>query len=339
MSQHINKHTSVISLSQLLKRIGLDQRQLKELLRQCDLSREALEDPNTALSLNQEFTLIRKLIEQTKDPLVGLIAGSCYRLNTFGPLGLAVTSAATFRDAVELFIEYLDLTYTLFDFSFNTSGPKAYIEFSEVELLGDLYEYYRDRDLAFVITAMRDVVPGVYAAISKRLELSGPEPGNLSEYESFFDCPVSFDHPHNRFWFDARALVIELPQANELNLKLLKAQCEEQRIELSKAKNFSEIIIKKIKELADNCIPTMEDIANSLNLNPRAIRRKLKNEDNNFQQLLNEFLASKALALLENSKLSIEDIGDQLGYSEPAAFIHAFKRWTGKTPLQFRQWH
>jgi AraC-like DNA-binding protein len=35
--------------------------------------------------------------------------------------------------------------------------------------------------------------------------------------------------------------------------------------------------------------------------------------------------------------LTIEDIADSLGFSEAANFRHAFHRWTGRTPQEFRR--
>jgi AraC-like DNA-binding protein len=39
---------------------------------------------------------------------------------------------------------------------------------------------------------------------------------------------------------------------------------------------------------------------------------------------------------LGNPELTIEEVAIQAGYSEPAAFIRAFKAWTGFTPAKFR---
>jgi AraC-like DNA-binding protein len=40
---------------------------------------------------------------------------------------------------------------------------------------------------------------------------------------------------------------------------------------------------------------------------------------------------------LATSKLSIEEIAAMLGYSSPGNFTHAFKRWHGSPPRQYRQ--
>lgn len=339
MGQLLNRQTSIVGLSQLLRSLNLKDTTLDSLLTKCGLSTATMADPQSELSLSQEFQLIRLLIKEVNDPLLGLKAGQCYRLNAFGPLGLAATSANNFHSAITLFVKYIDLTYTLFNVTFTTEGKWAYLEFSENEPLGDLLPYYRDRDLSFCVTAIRDVNPEAYGSINKRIELNCPPPENADAYEAFFQCPVRFNQKHNRTVFEVSALDMTLPQANDLNLKLLEAKCKKRLDQLDKISGFKGQVVAEIVAQSDQRIPTLEEIAGHLSTTSRTVRRKLESEGSSFQQLLNYHLQQKASHLLENSQLSIEMIGHQIGYSEPAAFIHAFKRWTGKTPHQYRQSH
>ena len=52
--------------------------------------------------------------------------------------------------------------------------------------------------------------------------------------------------------------------------------------------------------------------------------------------LLNDTQQQLALQYICDSQRSIGEITYLLGYSEPASFTRAFRRWTGKSPLQFR---
>ncbi|MEZ5504636.1 MAG: helix-turn-helix transcriptional regulator [Gammaproteobacteria bacterium] len=44
----------------------------------------------------------------------------------------------------------------------------------------------------------------------------------------------------------------------------------------------------------------------------------------------------QARRLLENPAIPIDSIAERLGFSEASAFHRAFKRWTGKTPSEYR---
>ena len=54
-----------------------------------------------------------------------------------------------------------------------------------------------------------------------------------------------------------------------------------------------------------------------------------------YKEIREQLIKHKALRLIEYKEYSIEVIAELLGYSEPAAFNHAFKRWFGYSPRQY----
>jgi len=56
-----------------------------------------------------------------------------------------------------------------------------------------------------------------------------------------------------------------------------------------------------------------------------------------YQEVLETMRQEAAGKYLSDSKLSIGEVAYLLGYSEPATFHRAFKRWSGITPQEFRR--
>jgi len=83
--------------------------------------------------------------------------------------------------------------------------------------------------------------------------------------------------------------------------------------------------------------PSLEIIANKLAISPRQLQNKLKEDGCVFQALLDKVRKETALKYLNESQTSICDIAFLLGYSEQSAFNHAFKRWTGGQPGEYRR--
>lgn len=83
-------------------------------------------------------------------------------------------------------------------------------------------------------------------------------------------------------------------------------------------------------------LPSLDEIAASLNMSVPTLQRRLKAEGDTFQQIKDRFRESRARSLL-GTAMSIEQIADQLGYSDASNFSKAFKSWTGLTPSQYRQ--
>lgn len=79
----------------------------------------------------------------------------------------------------------------------------------------------------------------------------------------------------------------------------------------------------------------LEGVAAQLNLTPRSLQRRLKQENTTFLEILNHIQFERAKLLLGSSNMNISEISDWLGYAEPSVFRRAFKRWTGQSPRDF----
>jgi AraC-like DNA-binding protein len=80
----------------------------------------------------------------------------------------------------------------------------------------------------------------------------------------------------------------------------------------------------------------MSSIARQLGMSERTLHRRLAEDGVSYQDLLEEVRKAAAGRYLDESTLAIGEIAYLLGYSEPAAFHRAFKRWYATTPEHFR---
>ena len=69
----------------------------------------------------------------------------------------------------------------------------------------------------------------------------------------------------------------------------------------------------------------------------RTLQRRLASEGVSYQQLLDETRKEAAVRYISEPTLAICEVAYLVGYSEPAPFHRAFKRWYGMTPEAFRQ--
>ena len=78
-------------------------------------------------------------------------------------------------------------------------------------------------------------------------------------------------------------------------------------------------------------MPSMGQVARELAVAERTLHRQLAAEHTSFRALVDEVRETLAVELLGNN-LTVEEVARRLGYSETAAFTHAFKRWRGHPP-------
>ena len=72
-------------------------------------------------------------------------------------------------------------------------------------------------------------------------------------------------------------------------------------------------------------------------MSPRTLKRKLADHNTTFSTIRDEMRRQRALLLLDNRGLSIGEIAQKLGYSELPNFTRAFRKWTGVTPIAYRE--
>ena len=80
----------------------------------------------------------------------------------------------------------------------------------------------------------------------------------------------------------------------------------------------------------------IEHVARVLAVSPRSLQRRLKERGVTYQELLDACRRESAERHLSERRYGIGEVAYLLGFSEPAAFHRAFKRWTGLTPREFR---
>ena len=82
--------------------------------------------------------------------------------------------------------------------------------------------------------------------------------------------------------------------------------------------------------------PELAVIARRLGVSARVLRARLAQAGTSFNQVLADYRAHLAKRLLAKTDEPIVDVVYLTGFSEPSTFYRAFKRWTGKTPVEYR---
>lgn len=121
----------------------------------------------------------------------------------------------------------------------------------------------------------------------------------------------------------------EFPNANPVTLKILEASLQQQLSTVSE--DWSEKLSCALKRLLADQRTSIEDAADALNCSVRTLQRKLTAENTSFKQMLDETRCELALFYLGTAGFSPKETSFLLGFSEPATFYRAFRRWTGIT--------
>ncbi|PLW69244.1 AraC family transcriptional regulator [Pseudohalioglobus lutimaris] len=300
-------------------------------LRQRDLENSK----DIPFTLEQEFRFHRNLLALTDNPMLGLLLGREYQLESYGLLGYAFMSAPTLRQAMIVIRNYGPLTFTLFDVSFLVESGRGKLRFSpDIAIPPDLLTYYVDRDLTAAVSGGHNAVRQPLQPIQIQLMHSGDHQREL--YERHFSCPVTFSAPASELQIDAAVLDETLPMGDSETSAMCQQQC---RLLLARMRAGS-TYVDKVRQLIvarPGYFPDIDYVAEKLNMTSRTLRRKLCREGSCYQDILAEVRYQLAQEYLATSTLPLEEISILLGYSAPGNFSNAFKRWHGSSPRDFRR--
>jgi AraC-like DNA-binding protein len=82
---------------------------------------------------------------------------------------------------------------------------------------------------------------------------------------------------------------------------------------------------------------SVDRIAGKLGFSRQTLFRRLRAEGVTFERVLDELRHTLALHYLQGQRVSVNETAYLVGFSDPAAFSRAFKRWTGSRPHSMRR--
>jgi AraC-like DNA-binding protein len=101
------------------------------------------------------------------------------------------------------------------------------------------------------------------------------------------------------------------------------------------------LLTTRIKKIIAQHLPTgdasVETVADRLYVSTRTLQRHLKDEKTSFLRLLTETRTELAKAYVQDQDMDLTEVAFLLGFSELSTFSRSFKKWTGLSPVHYRQ--
>lgn len=166
---------------------------------------------------------------------------------------------------------------------------------------------------------------------------AGPTPRFREGIRHFFPCPVEYDQPVNSVTFSARHLDAELVRNEEDLTVFLKLAPYYMVIEpLSSSLSITHRIRQILGDDFRQEMPSFEELTTLLNMSARTLRRRLEKEGTSYQRIKDNARRDVAISMLSRDGLTVSEVAEQVGFSDPSAFHRSFKKWTGQSPGSYR---
>ena len=302
-----------------------------------DVGLPDLNSPGTRISISQLIQCYRNAIALSRDPHLPYTIGSRVHLSAYGMYGYAMLCSTDFRRTMDFAVRYHQLATPLATIAFDERdrlGTWTIDPLLHPEINSQLYRFVTELQIATHISLHRDIMGKSFQP--GEILLAYRPAADFQIPSAIVGCPLSFEQEASRIVFDSTFLDAAPKLGHRTTYPAAIALCDELLADLALRTGVAgKIRSVLLHDVANQ--PTLPAVARLLKTTPRTLRRQLRSQNTSFRQLSNELRVHVALRYLRETKMTIDDVALALGYSDAANFRHAFRRWTGRTPHEFRQ--
>jgi AraC-like DNA-binding protein len=297
------------------------------LLTEVGLSRRDLDDPDRRVACEVAGALICRAQQKRFTPNLGLAMALATPLGAYPLLDYVVLTSDTVGEGLAQLARYLRITASPVSLDVHADADPVRVEIQTVSEFG--YEF----EAALIVLRLRDEADGDFAAAGISFQ---HQPDDVAAFERAMGCPVRTAASWNGVAVDRSTCRLPMRRRDPILRKFLERQADSILASMPARTGVEMDVRRALASLVTAGTTRMSVVARQLGMSERTLQRRLAEDGVSFKELVEEVRKAAAGRYLEGSTLAIGEIAYLLGYSEPAAFHRAFKRWHAMTPEHFR---
>lgn len=309
-----------------------------QLLASAGIAAETLADQDNRLAFARYVALMHAAKELTGNPALALEFGADSDFRKWSVVGLIAHASATMLEAAAQLNRYGALVVEV---DIAGEGPR----FEQVMKGGELWMIDRranpnafpeltESTWSRFICSSRQNFP--HATFALAAHVTHAPPSHRDHYERLWQVPVTFNSTWNAIKVHPAWPSLKIDGGDRYVFGVLADRAEALLKELEASKTERARVERFLLPMLHTGEIGMEAIAAKIGVSRQTLYRNLKAEGVTFEQVLDELRQRMALDYLQARKVSVNETAYLVGFSDPAAFSRAFKRWTGMSPREAR---
>lgn len=303
------------------------------LLKKCGLAEDIFLHPDHTMPFATLGHLLAACVRESGCAHFGLLTGQRASPSALGAVGFLMKNSPDVATALNEFVLNFDL---------HDRGATLFLLEKDGSCLL-VYEIYQHG-----IEAAVQIVDGALAVgFNIMRSLCGPDwlpdevlfrrdtPEDVGPYRNFFQAPMQFNARQTALRFDRSWLARKIPLADPVLRQHFQQNVQD--LIRHSPEDFRSTVYQAVLLLLGSQRCNLEGIADYFSLHPRTLNRRLKEAGTSFRELHNEASHATACQLLQQTRSSIANIAELLGYSNETAFNRAFSHWEGTPPAKWRR--
>jgi AraC-like DNA-binding protein len=304
-----------------------------EVLAEIGVDARLFEDADNLIPDELVGPMLRHCSARTGCEDFALRLGRHARLASLGLVGALAGSSPDVGAALRALSRFLSLNDGASIVSVSVEGPFSSLNYAiyepGIEGTSQVYQMVS----AVACNVLRDLCGPKW--VPAEVQLPFRRPRDVSQFRDFFRAPLRFDSHRMALVFPSRWLDHPLRSANAELHAALSAQAA--AFEALASPDLPVQVRRVMRNLLLESKGSIEAVARKFSMHRRTLDRHLDASGVSFRRLADGVRSEVARQLLRDTQMSVGEIAASLHYGDASAFAHAFRRWSGRTPTQWRE--
>lgn len=296
-----------------------------------------LDDHDARMPLSDYLALMKAGKALSGDPALALKVGEAFDLSELSVLGLICHASPTMLDAFRQMNRYGQLVVEARQIDdrdrFELRRRDGALWLVDNRILPPGFTELVETSFALMVCGTR---PFGDTPFVHEVQLAYPDPGYADDYARVFRAPVVFGAEWNAMRIDEAWLTHSIAVQPRYTFGILCGHAEKLLTQIEQARTVRTRVQSLLLPLLHTGDAGMEPVLRQMGVSRQTLYRQLRAEGTTFLAVLDDLRSELALHYLAASKVSVNETAYLVGFSDPAAFSRAFKRWTGEAPGQAR---
>lgn len=300
------------------------------------LTREQLLEPDRLVPVIAARAATEYAFSRGGQQGLGFAYALALSVTLHGPISLIALSSNNLLEVAQALERYCTLRAPAINFKATVLDDSVQLHVSYLRASDPLRPYLMELLLMGIVVMTAQLLD--HPLTGTEVWLEGAEPAYYAGYASRLPVPVRYGQPEYAIRVPLALMQAPLRLANPSAAAMAREACER---ELQARRTTREdALTARVRTLlvqSDDRLPTLEEVASSLHVSTRTLKRRLQEEGRNFRALVDHVLEMRATQMLREEGLSVSEVAFRLGYNDVSNFSRAFRRWTGQSPSDFRK--
>ena len=298
------------------------------------LSRRQLSRDDIGVSVASQYRFLELAAAEADDPLLGLHVAAEMDTRDIGILFYLTASSPTVSKALDNLARYSKTANQALIVEISRRKDEVTLAIRHVQEFDEPHRQFFELLALWFVRTLHKETNRDFAPL--RVTFTHARNSDLREVHRLLRCPVDFAQTVDSWVLPRHVMDLPIVSGDSRLLRILAAHADDLLAERQSVSGLQGMVANQLVSLLPSGEARAAAVAQRLGMSTRSFTRQLAEEGTTFGEILERVRQRLATRYLADDRKSVQQIAWLLGYSEPGAFNHAYKRWTGTTPGRTR---